>query len=291
MITLVATWATVIVFAFGFIHWGIGSHTHLAFGHRGLPADFYLSGTTFFTLGMGDIYPSDSATRLVAVIEAGLGLGFLALVIGYLPVLYTSFSRREVLISLFDARAGSPPAAAELLRRASASGSPNALVQTLEEFERWAAELLESHLSYPVLAYYRSQHDRQSWLGAITTILDASAVLIALQDHKLLTQARLTFAMARHTVIDLAQVFGVHITSAIPERLASGEAGALMAELKPSFELPADFEAELGRLRATYEPAVFAMATHLVLDVPAWIRPPGSHDAWETSLAILQDES
>src|SRR5262249_24945643 len=125
-----------------------------------------------------------------------------------LPVIYQSFSRREVFISMLDARAGSPPTAAELLRRHGGDQTQGGLDTLLRDWEHWSADLLESHLSYPVLAYFRSQHDNQSWLGALTTILDTSALLLAgLQGRSSSSQAKLTFAMARHTVVDLCQVF------------------------------------------------------------------------------------
>ena len=95
---------------------------------------------------------------------------------GYFPVLYSAFSRREVSISLLDARAGSPPTAAELMRRHSYEGADQALSVLLIEWERWSAELLESHISYPLLCYFRSQHTNQSWLSALTSILDTSAL-------------------------------------------------------------------------------------------------------------------
>ncbi len=101
------------------------------------------------------------------------------MVISYLPVLYQAFSHREVTISLLDARAGSPPTAGQLLIRISRDRNFALLDRFLEEWERWAAEVLESHVSFPVLSYYRSQHDNQSWLAAITAILDTSALVIA----------------------------------------------------------------------------------------------------------------
>ena len=138
------------------------------------------SGTTFFTLGYGDLVPTGTWGRALSVAEAGIGFGFLAVMISYLPVLYQAFSRREVTISMLDARAGSPPTAGEFLRRIGEAPCPAArrfVGRTLlTDWERWAAEVLESHLSYPVLSYYRSQHDNQSWLATLTMILDTSSL-------------------------------------------------------------------------------------------------------------------
>src|SRR5208337_2218777 len=145
--------------------------------------------------------------------------GLLAVVMGYFPVLYSAFSRREVSISLLDARAGSPPTAAELMRRHAYEGGDQALSLLLLEWERWSAELLESHISYPLLCYFRSQHNNQSWISALTAILDTSALMIAgVQGHEA-RQAQLTFAMARHALVDLAQIFSLDPTNKAPDRL------------------------------------------------------------------------
>src|SRR5262249_53222577 len=164
---------------FALLHWAFGSRIQTANAHPGFGFVLYFSGTTFFTLGLGDITPLSTAARVLTVAEGGTGFGFLGIVIGYLPVIYQAFSRREVNISLLDARAGSPPSAAELLRRHSQGHQLESLQQLLHDWERWSAELLESHLSYPVLAYFRSQHNNQSWLSALTTMLDTSALVIA----------------------------------------------------------------------------------------------------------------
>src|SRR4029079_2336777 len=118
-------------------------------GATGFGGALYMSGGTLFTLGIGDITPHSPFGRLLTVAEAGTGIAFLALVIGYLPVIYQAFSRRETNISLLDARAGSPPSAAEMLRRHGEDHSHDALIQFLREWERWSSELLESHVSYP----------------------------------------------------------------------------------------------------------------------------------------------
>ena len=207
LIFLLVVWAAAMVLGFALIYFGLGSPFSDSAGHRGLVSDFYVSGTTIFTLGLGDVTPRGPWARGLIVLESGTGLGFLAVVMGYFPALYGAFSRREVSISLLDARAGSPPTAAELLRRHSHQGAQQALMLLLTEWERWSAELLESHISYPLLCYFRSQHTNQSWLSALTAILDTSALLISGVTAQEARQAQLTFAMARHAIVDLAQIF------------------------------------------------------------------------------------
>src|SRR5439155_1190298 len=130
---------------------------------------------------------------------------------------------------LLDARAGSPPSAEELLRGFGADHEE--LTVLLAEWERWGAEVLESHLSYPVLSYYRSQHDNQSWLAALTTVLDASALVMVGIEGACARQAGLTFAMARHAVVDLAQVLGRPPVGSAPDRLPSSELARLRTGL------------------------------------------------------------
>ena len=232
LLFLFAVWAVALIFGFAILHFAAGSAISLAPNqHRGFWADLYISGTTFFTLGLGDVTPQTELARVITVMEAGLGFGFLAVVISYLPVLYGAFSRREVNISLLDARAGSPPTAAELLRRHTQPQSVEALQQYLHDWETWAAELMESHLSYPVLCYFRSQHSNQSWLAALTTMLDVSALLIAYGEGALRWQAKLTFAISRHAVADLAQVLNCPPKATNGERLPPAELRNLRALL------------------------------------------------------------
>ena len=286
MISLIVSWEVIILFAFAFIHWGTGSNINVNEGHASFLMDVYLSGSTLFTLGLGDVTPAAPLDRFLTVVEAGFGLGFLALVIGYLPVLYSAFSRREVLISLFDARAGSPPSASELIRRHSARADPTELNRTLEEFERWSAELLETHISYPVLAFYRSQHDKQSWLAAIATILDTTAALRASGDPRFADQAKLTFAMARHTVIDLSGVLRAFPAPGEP-RLAPADFEHLWLLLLGSgLSLPPreEFHRRLYEICETYEPHISALADWLVIPLPAWLPEVDARDDWQTGM-------
>lgn len=286
LLFLLSVWAAGLIFGFALLHWALGSAINVADGAANFGTDLYLSGTTFFTLGLGDVIPRTPFARVLTVIEAGMGFGFLALVIGYLPVLYQSFSRREVNITLLDARAGSPPTAAELLRRHNTAHGLDALQQFLHDSERWAAELLESHISYPVLAYFRSQHANQSWLGALTTLLDASALVMVGIEGACARQAQLTFAIARHAVVDLAQVFVTPPRSPATDRLSPGEFSKLRARLAAAglrlLEEGA-VEAKLLELRRMYEPYVNSLADHLQVGIPAWMPALHAKDNWQTS--------
>src|SRR6476469_6388849 len=221
MIALLGLWACGLIFAFALLQYGGGEHLSAGNIKITFRALLYHSGETFFTLGYGDITPASNFARFLAVSEAGLGFAFLGVVIGYLPTLYNAFSRREIEISLLDARAGSPPSAAELLSRAVNSLDQGTLDHLFESWERWAAEVLESHLSYPVLSFYRSQHSNQSWLGALTVILDAASLVVAGIDDMKSEQARRTFKMARHALVDLAQVVSADYDPNVPDRLTS----------------------------------------------------------------------
>ena len=284
LLGLFLVWALGLIVGFALLQWGIGSHLDLVRGSPGFGADLYLSGTTFFTLGLGDVTPNSALARVLTDAEAGLGFGFLAVVIGYLPVLYQAFSRREINISLLDARAGSPPTAQELMRRHG--GDAITFERLLVDWERWAAELMESHLSYPALAYYRSQHSNQSWLAAITTVLDTSAFVVASLEGPAARQARLTFAMARHAVVDLAQIFRAAPRAPEHDRLDPGALADMREQLvHAGLELRTDEEADrkLEELRRLYEPYVRALGERFLFAVPDWSPESTRVDNWRTS--------
>jgi hypothetical protein len=282
LIGLLVLWAAVLIFGFAIVQYGLGSRVQVNGEMPGFAMDLYASGTTFVTLGLGDVVPTTWAARAVTVWEAGFGFGFLAIVVGYLPVIYQSFSRREVIISMLDARAGSPPSAVELLRRHATDGSLDRLDDMLRDWEEWSAELLESHLSYPVLAYYRSQHDNQSWLSALTTILDASALVMAGLKGRSATQARLTFAMARHAVVDLSQVFRTRPDFQSVSRLTDADLQRLHASLRAAGLDPDDRDGQrLAHLRRLYEPYVDSLSRYLQMSLPLWVDATPQKDNWQ----------
>jgi hypothetical protein len=159
-------------------------------------------------------------------------------------------------------------------------------MEQLREWERWSAELLESHLSYPVLAFFRSQHENQSWLAALTTILDVSTLLIVGIKEVPSWQAKLTFAMARHALVDLAQNFNTPPVAPEPERMTPNDLMLLRKNLAAAgLSLRAGEEAErkLKELRRMYEPYVNAMGGYMFMRLPHWIPPAEVIDNWQTS--------
>ena len=302
LLLLFVLWAVLLAAAYALIYFGMhtpfndpfirGDHAVTAFPR--VRSCFYVSGTTLSTRGLGDVLPATGAARMFVVAEAGTGLGFVALVIGYLPVLYTAFSTREISVALLDARAGSPPTAGELLFRHNFNGGHHALTALLAEWERWCAAMLETHISYPILCYYRSQHDNQSWLAALTAVLDTCALLITTIEGPSTRQAQLTFAIGRHTLVDLGHVFQQErneqrLRREPLTRLGDEEYARLCDLLsKAGFSLCGDLGARerLTAIRVLYEPHACALANYLKLRLPAWVPPLPDplrrRDGWST---------
>jgi hypothetical protein len=294
LILLLFLWAMLLVFGFGLAYYALGTPFTDVMGIQSAAklsefrTDLYVSGTTLFTLGLGDVVPHSLGARTLIICESGVGLGFVALVIGYLPVLYQAFSRREVSIALLDARAGSPPTAAELLRRHGFEGGEEELIKLLAEWERWSAEILESHISYPILCYYRSQHDNQSWLSALVAILDTCALLISVMEGPASRQAQLTFVMARHALMDLAQVFHIKEQRVWAEqegreRLPQGDFDRLcgvMGEMQLRLCGDAASGERLKTIRGMYEPYAGALSDYLMMPLPAWVPVTKEKDQW-----------
>ena len=286
LLLLIGVWAVGLVLGFGLMQYGTGSALIASGSSPGFWTDLYLSGTTFFTLGLGDVIPRSGLARALVVTEAGFGFGFLASIIGYLPFIYGSFSQREVNISLLDSRAGTPPTAGELLLRHSYEGGEEALRELLKDWELWSAELMESHLSYPVLAYFRSQHDNQSWIASLTAILDTCVLLKVGIDDACTRQAELTFAIARHAVVDLSQVFGTAPKALPHERLTNADLARIRGTLAQhglKLKDGEDADRKLTAMRGMYEPYIFALANYLGQSLPPWIPQKKGKDNWQTT--------
>lgn len=279
LVLLLGCWVIGLIIAFALLHWAAG--LRFSPDRADFLTDCYFSAATLVTLAPNE--PWNASSKFLSVIEAGTGLSLFGLVIGYLPVLYQSYSDREVRISLLDARAGSPPTAAELIRRQGIN--PAKLEKQLSQWEQWAAELLETHLSYPMLAYFRSQHTNQSWIAALTSIIDASAIAILASDTDLKHQAELTFAMGRHALVDLATIFKTapkpddqRLSTETFLQLTHMIAG-LTTALQPD-RLSLD---KLNQLREMYEPFANALGRHFLMALPSWVPTTKQHDNWQVT--------
>ncbi|MDX2036427.1 MAG: potassium channel family protein [Isosphaeraceae bacterium] len=286
LLVLFTAWAIALIVGFAIVHISLGTGLKGMTDAPNFDEYIYFSGVTFLTLGYGDVSPIDTLGRGLAVLEAGLGFGFLAIVIGYVPVIYSAFSRRELEISLLDARAGSPPTSAEFLARMGEHCDEEILLDYFEQWEVWSAEVLESHLSFPILAFFRSQHDNQSWLAALTMMLDTSAIVLAGIPEFCPYHARLAFANARHTAVDLAQTFlRVPLTDR-PDRLDSDRARRLIDRLNSAglaLKDEQEFLVKLRELRELYEPFIQTLSEYCHLDLPPFVSDTPVIDNWRTS--------
>jgi len=285
LILLLGFWAVGLIFGFACVQYGLGEHLTLANEKITFGKVLYLSGETFFTLGYGDITPSNAAARALAVLEAGMGFAFLGIVVGYLPVVYSAFAARETEISLLDARAGSPPSATEFLSRLGCCPEQLVLDGIFRDWERWCAELLATQISYPALVFFRSQHSNQSWISALTVMLDVTSLIMTGVDGIHPDQAKLTFAMARHAAVDLAQVVNAQYSPHDAERNTAEDLKRMREELAQhgvTFYDGADASERLAELRALYEPYVYGLSRRLYMDLPPWVRPEYRKDNWQS---------
>lgn len=267
MVSLFGAWALLLIIGFALMHWALPQLDSGA-PLLGLTDALVVSGDAFFTLGYGDVVPHHAGGRLMVIVEAGTGFGFIALTIAYLPVLYQHFSRRDYQLIDLSLRTGTPPTAAALLEWHVAAGGQAALNPWLRDWELWASELIESHSAYPMLSFYRSQHSDHSWLGALVVVLDTCAMLIAGARDGGPPQAAATFEAAR-------RVLGVVTASlqVVPRSAAHGEYAADftvretrgLVVLLPGWEGDKAAEACMARLRGAYMPSVIALADYLML--------------------------
>jgi hypothetical protein len=269
LFALLLVWAALAIIAYALIMLSPPFHDGIH-GARTFGDLLYVSGTSFTTVGFSGVIHATGWARILVVVEAATGLGLVAVVIAYLPVLYQSFNRREVGIMLLDARAGSPPSGPELLIRAKNRGAHTDLDRLFREWERWASDVLETHLSYPLLAFFRSPHDYTSWVTALGAVLDAATLSIAAIDHPS-DPAELLYATGTHAVEDLWRYFRIPDRVAVIER---SEFEEVLDKLE-GFGVPLhDRELAWDRfseLRARYGGRLDALAVRVAATPAQWI--------------------
>ena len=278
LLLLITLWGIALAVSFGLLQWSVrlqSPENSPTFAH-----DLYLSSRTLVTLNDGT--PQNTASRFLSVCEGGLGLAFLGLVIGYLPVLYQAFARREVVISLLDARAGSPPSAGGLL--GTTPFEADGIIEQLRRWESWMAQLLEMQISFPMLGYFRSQHSNQAWLTALVACVDYATIVSLAASGSLRIQAELTAAMGRHVLSDLFVIFGLEhgFESKQTSRLSgSVEQLRSLFQQRPGILQGGRFSTEsLNEQTAKYEPQAAALSAHFLMSLPAAVPDRAVTDDW-----------
>jgi len=195
LIVLLTTWLTMAVLGFTLVNWGIGSQP--------FAEAFSEAGSSVFTLGFTLSHTEGS--RVVDFIAAGTGMVLVALQIAYLPTLYAAYNRRETLVTLLESRAGSPAWGPELLIRHQLVGTVDNMANLFAEWERWAADVAESHSTYPSLLYLRSPRATNSWIVSLVAVMDAAALLLAIDPEGAPIEARMCIRMGFTCLRDIAR--------------------------------------------------------------------------------------
>jgi hypothetical protein len=288
LLLLIVLWGVGLVFSFAFLEWSVGMKTPSltpTFTH-----DLYLSSRALVTLSDGD--PENAASQFLSVCEGGLGLAFLGLVVGYLPILYQSFATRELVISLLDARAGSPPSAGGLL--ASTPFETDGVIQNLERWESWMAQILENQISFPMLGYFRSQHSNQAWLTALVAFVDYATIISIVSQGSLRLQAEMTAAMGRHVLSDVVVIFGrEHSCERKPSCRLSGHAdqfrGLLLA--RPGmFDVNRLSDEIITEKSTEYEPEAAALSFYFLMSLPGAVPDQAVRNDWRVGI-MNRDEA
>ncbi len=274
VMALIIIWAGLMIGAFALIYHGLGPRFQADRGPMGFGALLYMSGSTFLTLGIGDITSADPLARFVMILETATGYMFLGLMITYMPLLHQAYAAREVGNLLIHARAGNPSSGITFLHSSCGAGGPEVLRTNLQEAERWMAEILQSHLSHPVLSFYRAQHWGQSWLVSLATILDCCTVLIVGGDGPAAAQARITHRMGIRLLEDLTHALHLRVDPRCPTRLTAVDLTSLRSALT---SLGVDLHAtpstgnRLLELSGQYDRYLLTLGKELVIPIPSWI--------------------
>ncbi len=271
LLGIIGVWIALLILGFGLILWGMRgalTPTHASFG-----TVLYFAGTSLLTIGFGDVVGRGGLPRFVSVLSALAGLSFLSIMTAFLFALFGSFQQREAFIVTTAARAGSPPSGVNLLTIAGYSRTRDDLPALMLDAQRWAAVVMESHLAYPMLAYFRSSHDDQSWVGTLGTLLDAATLLMTTIDGVNDGQARIFYNVGRHATRDLSKYMRVgHVEEDVGiERAEYEQACERLASA--GYELRDRNEAwtRFATLRAGYASHLNALARFFQIPPLQWV--------------------
>jgi hypothetical protein len=271
-VAMLATWLLTLIFGFGLIMWGLRDEL------RPVPSDLgtalYFAATSLLTIGYGDIVAVEAPARIVMITAAVSGLGAVALVVTFLFSLYGSYQRREVQVVVLQAAAGGPPSAVTLLETYAHLHLVGRLPQLFVDWEQWAVEVLDSHVAYPLLGYFRSSHDNLSWISALGTVLDAASLVLTTIKDVPRGEAKLFKRVGTHLVED---IYNIGFRLGEPTSLDRSDfdaACARLAEAGYSLAAPADAWPAFEAARASYAARLELMARYWATPATSWLGDP-----------------
>ena len=174
LLALLVTWLSLLLLGYAGVFWAVEGGSYWA------AVD--LSGSSLLTLGWAR--PDDPAATILSFSEAGVGLIMLAMLIAYLPAIYTVFSRRENMVAGLEVRAGSPPSGVEMLQRSWRVDRLDSLHGVWERWEEWFLDVAETHTSFPAVVFFRSPVPQHAWVTAAGAVLDGAALLLSSVDRE-----------------------------------------------------------------------------------------------------------
>ena len=271
---LLAAWLVSLILGYGLILFALRDEL------EPVPSDLgttvYFAATSLLTIGFGDIVAVGTPARVIVTTAAVGGLGAVALVVTFLFSLYGSYQRREVQVVALQAAAGAPPSAVALLETYAQLDLVERLPELFRDWERWAAEVLDTHIAYPLLGFFRSSHDNLSWISALGTVLDAACLVLTTVEGVPRGEAKLFKRVGTHLVEDISNL-GFRAGAAGSLDRADFEAACVRLQaagyrLRAGDDVWPMFEAA----RATYAPRLEAMARYWATPATSWLGDPVS---------------
>jgi Ion channel len=269
VVLLLVAWMALLVVGFGLLFHALRNELEPV--PQNLGTSLYFAGTSILTLGFGDVVANGALARMVSIVAAAAGLGLVALVITFLFSLYASYQRRESMVVTLSGRAGAPPSAVVLLEAHARLDLVDELPQLFGTWETWAAEVLDSHVAYPLLGYFRSSHDNVSWLSALGAVLDACALVLTTIEGVPRGQAELTKRGGAHLVEDISNTLSLRGDGS---RVDRAEFDAVYERLRAAGYRLGDLDASWRRFergRSTYAGRLEALAGYWAAPATVWI--------------------
>ncbi|HKW45381.1 MAG TPA: potassium channel family protein [Candidatus Eremiobacteraceae bacterium] len=270
VISLLALWELSLIVGFALVLFGLHDQVRPALTTFG--DAMYFAGTSFITIGFGDFVGTTMASRLLSLAAGATGLGTTAVVLTYVFLMFGAYQRREVRVTMVDVRAGAPPSGVAFLVTHAELDIRSSMPATFVDIQAWAAEIMDTHLAYPMLFYFRSSHDHASWVAALGAVLDAATLLVTAVSDEPTGQASLLVDAGTHAMHDIADYFGMPISGGagversefVDARARLGGAGYALRDEEASWNAFCSF-------RSRYAESLNSIARYWAIPPTQWI--------------------